>query len=144
MPDALQAAEPFAGAMIYAVVLADLLLTVLYARLGGTGVARLGAGVLANAIGRSIRSVMTRLCAWVGHRSAVLSFCGPLTLLLLPFAWTFLLTLGAALVIHPRLGISIVVQQGQAATDFLTALYAAGTSMALTGSSEYIPATRAM
>jgi hypothetical protein len=140
MPDFLRVAEPVAGALLYLVVMVDLLLTVLYARLGGRGVARLGAGVIANCIGRGVRRVLIALGTAIHRRDAVLSFCGPVTIILLPFTWTWLLTIASALVIHPLLGSTIVAQQGASATDFITALYAAGTSLAITGSSEYIPA----
>src|SRR3954468_11467810 len=103
MRDVVQAAEPIAGTLLYFLVLIDLLLTVLYARLGGRGVAKLGAGFLASAIGHGVRRALVGLANVSGRRNAVMSFCGPITLLLLPFAWTWLLTLGSALVIHPRL-----------------------------------------
>lgn len=144
MRDVLAVAEPLAGTVLYFLVIADLLLTVLYARLGARGVARLGAGFLSGVIGRSVRRTFIHLGRAVGHRDAVLSFTGPVTVILLPIAWTWLLTLAAALVIHPRLGISIAPASIPAATDFVTALYAAGTSLAITGSSEYIPRTSAM
>ena len=144
MRDALRAVEPVVGSVLYLVVLVDLLLTVLYARLGGHGVARLGAGFIANLIGRTVRRVLLVTGHAIGKRDAVLSFCGPLTLILLPFAWTWLLTIASALLIHPQLGESVVAQQGASVTDFITALYAAGTSLAITGSSEYIPANDAM
>jgi hypothetical protein len=144
MRDAWQAAEPVIGSILYLLVTADLLLTVLYARLGGQGVARLGAGFLSNFIGRGVRSFLVALGSKTHKRDAALSFAGPLTVVLLPMAWTWFLTLAIALVIHPKLGTTVVASQGTTVTDFITALYAAGTSLAITGSSEYIPASDAM
>jgi hypothetical protein len=144
MRDAWQAAEPVLGGILYLLVMVDLLLTVLYARLGSEGAARLGAGFLSNFIGRTVRRAFVAVGSALHKRDAVLSFSGPVTVVLLPFAWTWILTLAIALMIHPRLGTTIVASQGPTVTDFMTALYAAGTSLAITGSSEYIPASDAM
>lgn len=55
--------------------------------------------------------------------------------------WALGLTIGAALVIHPELGTTIRPSSGQAATDFMTALFVAGSSLSIVGGSDYAPHT---
>jgi hypothetical protein len=73
----------------------------------------------------------------------VLSFCGPVILLLYVLLWAVGLTLGAGLIIHPGLGTGVQAGNGPTPTDFLTALYAGGSSMAIVGASDFRPATDA-
>jgi hypothetical protein len=72
--------EAIAGALLMALVLADVFLTVLYAR-AGTGII---SDRLAKLIWHAMRCV------------GLLSFCGPFIVVALLFTWSALLALGAA------------------------------------------------
>jgi hypothetical protein len=144
MPSWLNVAEQAAGVLLMAFVLLDVFLTVLYARLGPHGAARLGAGFVGLHVGRAVRAVLQAVPLEGKERGGLLSFCGPLTLVLLITCWAWGLTLGAALVVHPHLGDGIQVATGSTPTDFIAAIYAAGTSLAITGSSEFDPTSDAM
>src|SRR3954452_7776654 len=89
--------EQVVGAGLFAAVLLDVFLTVLYARMGSS--------IIAEPLARSAWRVFRAVSAPFGRRrGVVLSFCGPAVLVLLVTAWSAGLTLGAALVIHPALG----------------------------------------
>jgi hypothetical protein len=137
-------AEQVAGTGIFLFVLLDIFMTVLYARLGSHGVARLGAGVIGNVVGRGVRNVLGHLPGNRNQRNALLSFCGPVTVVLLLSVWSWSLGIGAAMILQPHLNDSILVHGAETPTDFVAALYAAGTSLAITGSSEFEPQTEPM
>lgn len=122
------------GIMLILIVLLDIFLTVLYARIStsfiGSWFARL---VWA--------SFVTASKVFGSRRGSVLSFCGPVILVLLVGVWALGLTLGAALIMHPELGTSIRATNGETPTDFVTAMYAGGTSMAIVGASDFTPHT---
>jgi hypothetical protein len=137
-------AEQVAGTCIFLFVLLDIFMTVLYARLGSHGIARWGSGVIGNIVGRGVRDVLRYLPAKGKQRDGLLSFCGPITVVLLLSVWSWSLGVGAAMILQPHLGESILVQGDETPTDFVAALYAAGTSLAITGSSEFQPHTEPM
>jgi hypothetical protein len=122
------------GALLILLVLLDVFLTVLYARVG-TGI------------------ISHKLACWTWYlfrfvarpfprrRDAILSFCGPAILVLLVLTWVFGLMLGAAAIIYPRLGISITASNGPTPTTFVTALYIAGDSLTTVGASDFAPRT---
>jgi hypothetical protein len=122
------------GGLVILFVLLDVFLTVLYAR--------------AN---RGLISYVTARFTWLAfrvfsklfgsRRQSVISFCGPSVLVLLIGVWTGTLALGAALVIYPNLGDGVVSSGGDTPTDFVTALYAGGSSLAVVGASDFIPKT---
>ena len=62
-------------------------------------------------------------------------------LILLVATWALTLTLGAALIMHPLLGTAITAQSGGTPTDFVAAMYAGGSSMAIVGTSDFVPKT---
>lgn len=123
------------GLGLMALFLLDVFLTVLYAR------ARMG----------PVSHHVTRLTGWVfrgfsrpfgRHRGIVLTACGPAVLLLIIAVWALGLTLGSALIIQPHLGTAIRSSSGEATpTDFVTAMYAGGSSMSLVGASDFTPHT---
>ncbi len=78
--------EQAVGAGKFAVVLLDMFLTVLYARMGTS----LLAGPLARLTWRVVRAASAPL-GW--RRGVVLSFCGPAILVLLVTAWLVLFSL---------------------------------------------------
>ncbi|HEX8638555.1 MAG TPA: hypothetical protein VF692_10870, partial [Pyrinomonadaceae bacterium] len=128
--------EQIFGALLITVVMLDVFLTVLYAR------ARIGI------ISRLISAVTWRLFRAVSvpfgeYRASVISLCGPAILALVVGVWAFALCLGAALIIHPALGTSVTASSGATPTDFITALFAGGGSMAIVGASNFTPQTTA-
>ena len=129
--------EQALGACLVLVVLLDVFLTVLYARIG--------TGIISNRLARLTWRLLLGLAKLSGPRSSatVLSFCGPVILVLLVLAWALGLTVGAALVMHPDLGTSIRAGNGDTPTDFVAALYAAGSSMSVVGASDFTPQTSA-
>src|SRR4051794_5823195 len=126
--------EQALGAVLVLLALTDVLLTVLYARLGTSIVSRRMA-LLTWQLFRRASEPLGR------HRGTVLSFCGPVVLVLLVGVWAFALTLGTAMIMHPALGTAILAANGDTPTDFVTALYVGGSSMSLVGSSEFTPRT---
>jgi hypothetical protein len=128
--------EQAIGFLLLAVVLLDVFLDVLYARLG--------TGILAPRISRLI----WRLFLWGSrpmgrHRRVAMSFCGPVILGVLVATWALGLTLGTALVIHPVLGTAVRATSGSTPTDFLTAMYVGGSSVSIVGGSNFSPQTGA-
>ena len=112
------------------VALLDLFLTVLYARAG--------AGFISDRVARSTWAFLRWVSKAFGrHRPIVLSLSGSFIVVSLVAVWALVLTVGAALIIHPYLGTAVRSSGGSNSTDFLTALYAGGSSMSLVGSSNY-------
>jgi len=105
--------ELVSGTALMLLVLADVFLTVLYAR-AGTGII---SDRLARVVWLALRKVSSR-----GGGSRLLSFCGPLIVVALILTWSILLALGAALIVHPQLGTSITSSTQDTPTDFVTAL----------------------
>lgn len=131
---ALRWVEQAAGALLMLLVLLDVFLTVLYAR-ANTGI---------------ISPRLARLVWWLfrtlskpfgGLRGTILSFCGPSILVMLVLVWSFALALGAGLIIHPKLGTSVRAESGETPTDFMTAVYAGGSSISIVGASNFSPHT---
>jgi hypothetical protein len=118
--------EQIVGAALMLLFLADIFLTVLYAR-AGTG---LLAPYWSRVVWVALRAT-ARLSAR-GH-GRVLSFGGPLIVVSLIGFWSLGLTVGAALVIRPELGAAIRPSSGDTPTDFITALLVAGNSLSIVG-----------
>src|SRR3954451_3337233 len=113
-----------------ALVLADVFLTVLYARAG--------TGIISDRLARMVWVILRR-AASDHSNSHLLSFCGPFIVVSLLLTWSILLALGAALIVHPQLGTSITNSNQDTPTDFMTALYVAGSSLSIVGGSNYGP-----
>jgi hypothetical protein len=132
----LQDIEVLAGALLVAAVLLDVYLTVLYARAG--------ISVFSRFVCTRIWKLLRVLARRFGRRAGVvLSLAGPAVVVSLVLLWALLLTTGAALMFHPFLGSAIRKSGGSTPTDFISALYVAGNSMSIVGSSGYEPATAA-
>jgi hypothetical protein len=132
--------EPWLGAAIILVAALDLLLTILYAKIGNRGLSRFGAGVGSILVARATWWLLRTVARPFGRRGrGVLSLSGPLSLLLVLLLWVLSLVVGAALVIHPSLGDSVRSAQGQTPTDFGAALYAAASSLSLASVSDLAP-----
>ncbi len=98
--------EQALGVVLILVILLDIFLTVLYARMGTS--------IIGSRFGRLIWAFFHHLARVCGsRRGAVLSYCGPVILVLLVGLWAFGLTLGAAFIMHPALGTSIRASQGR-------------------------------
>jgi hypothetical protein len=126
--------EQMLGAALILLFLADVFLTVLYARAG--------TGLLAPYWCRALWASLHGVAKLFGRRqAAVLSFGGPLIVVSLIGLWAIGLTAGAALVIQPELGTSVRPSSGDTPTDFVTALFVAGNSLSIVGSGDYSPHT---
>ncbi|WP_132253316.1 two pore domain potassium channel family protein [Methylobacterium segetis] len=124
------------GALVMGFVLADIFLTVLYARIG--------TGLIADRVAHLTWAIFRRAADQFGQkRDVVLSFCGPVILIAFVLLWALGLTLGAGLIIHPALGTAVRASTGETPADFMTALYAGGSSMAIVGASDFKPVTDA-
>src|SRR5690349_6760263 len=94
------------GILLVLIILLDIFLTVLYARIGTS--------IIGPRLGRLVWASFLKASKPAGpRRGAILSFCGPLILVLLVGLWAFGLTLGAALIMHPELGTSIRADNGE-------------------------------
>lgn len=131
----LQWIEPTLGALLVLLVLLDVFLTVLYARIG--------TGIISDQLARITWRCFLLVSKLFRNRATALSFCGPGILVLLVAVWTLLLTCGTALIFHPYLGTSIRASNGATPTDFITAMFAGGSSLAIVGSSDFVPQTGA-
>ena len=122
--------EPAAGGLVMFIALLDLFLTVLYARAG--------AGFISDHVARCTWSLFDWISKAFGRcRAVVLSLSGSFIVVSLVAGWALMLAVGAGLIMHPYLGTSVRSSGGSNSTDFLTALYAGGSSMSLVGSSNY-------
>jgi hypothetical protein len=124
----------FAGVALIALAVADVYMTVLYAR-AGTGplshrLASWGWAV-ARRVGRAVP----------GHKGGLLAAFGPTYVVVLISSWVSLLLLGFTLITWPRMGTGIQSTSGPTPTDFFTAFHFAGGSLTTVGSSELRPAT---
>ncbi len=123
------------GVLLIGVVLTDVFLTVLYARIHS--------GIISNHLGRwTWRAFRLSADALPKHRDKILSFCGPVILVLLVGVWVAGLVIGGGLLVYPALGTSIRgTTNGTTPTDFFTALYIAGDTLTTVGASDLSPQT---
>src|SRR4051812_31148836 len=103
---------PWLGAGVMLLILADLFLTVLYARVGRS--------LFSNRLARLVWQLFRRVARQFPRcKGEILSYCGPLMLLVLVGIWTLGLSLGAGMVVYPKLGKSVVATGGPPTeTDF--------------------------
>jgi hypothetical protein len=133
-PDSTMLIEQILGAALMLLFLADIFLTVLYARAGS--------GLLAPRWNRGIWALLHGVAKLLGRRrGTLLSLAGPLIVVSLIGFWAFGLTFGAALVIQPDLGTAIRPSSGDAPRDFVTALVVAGNSLSIVGGGDFSPHT---
>ena len=125
--------EQVIGVGLIALALVDIFATTLYARIT--------MGPASELLSRGIWWTFHRVAGWLprSRRDLVFSFCGPIVISALVLDWAVLLTVGSALVIHPTLGTGVVASSGPTPTDFVTALYAGGGSIAVVGASDFTP-----
>ena len=123
-----------AGAFLIALILLDVYLTVLYARMG--------ASIISHRLASLVWCTFRALARAAGrHRDSVLSYAGPTMLVSLVVTWFSGLMLGGALLMHPALGSSIQANQGPTPTSFISALYLAGDAVTTVGASDISPKT---
>jgi hypothetical protein len=134
--------EQLAGALLILCALLDIFLTVLYAKIGSHGASRAGAGIISLRVARATWWIFRRLSLRLPvQRDAAWSFCGAVTVVCLVVVWSTLLTVGAGLMLHPALGEGVRSSSSPHARDFISALYAGGSSLSFTSSSDYSPQT---
>lgn len=130
--DQLMMLEQIAGATLVLLFLADIFMTVLYARAG--------TGLLAPYWDRAVWAVLRAFSRLFGRRRAtVLSLAGPLIVVVLIAFWSLGLTIGAALIVRPELGGAIRPSSGETPRDFITAMLVAGNSLSIVGGGDYSP-----
>ncbi len=126
--------EELIGAILGIVALLDIFLLVLYARANKT--------IISTELSYFLWRVLVRVSKLFGRwRENFLAFSGPLIVVTVLVMWASLLTLATALIIQPNLGTGIRSVQGDTPTDFITALYVGGTSLAFIGVSDFSPQT---
>src|SRR3954452_22496928 len=103
---------PWMGAALMLLILSDLFLTVLYARVGRS--------VFSNRLARLVWSTVRGIAGYFPrYRGSILSFCGPAMLLILVAIWTLGLSAGAGMIVYPKLGTSVrAVAEPHTSTDF--------------------------
>lgn len=125
----------FAGMALILLSVADVFMTVLYARVGTGPMSHR----LASWSWAIVRKIARRLPEQ--QKDTLLSFFGPGYLVLLTSIWIALLLFGFTLIAWPGLGTGIRSTAGQTPRDFLTAFYYAGGSMTTVGSGDLQPAS---
>jgi hypothetical protein len=126
--------EPILGAILIAITLADVFVTVLYAR---THV-----GLISDRVARLTWHTFETLGRGMGARKGhFLSFMGPAVVLLIVLAWMLALTVGSALIIHPNLGTAFKALHTETHTDFATAMLVGSHSFVIASDINYSPET---
>lgn len=126
--------EQISGVALSLLFLADIFLTVLYARAGS--------GIFAPRWNRAVWTLLHSVARLAGRRRGTsLAFAGPLIVVSLIGFWSIGLTIGAALVIRPELGTAIRASGGETGTDFVTSLFVAGNSLSIVGGGDHTPHT---
>lgn len=122
------------GFALILVVLADVFLTVLYARMGN--------GMISHRLAcwtwRAYRVIAN---PFPRHKDRILSFCGPTILVVMVSTWISILMLGGAFIIRPALGTSVQANQGPTPAHFSVALYLAGDALTTVGAGDISPKT---
>jgi hypothetical protein len=124
--------EEIIGFILGFIVLLDIFLLILYARANKT--------IISTELSMFAWKSMVAVSKVFGRgREFFLSLSGPLILVMVLASWLVLLSIAAALIIHPNLGTGVVSNQGKTPTDFVTALYVAGSSLSFVGASDFSP-----
>src|SRR5215208_6524268 len=124
--------EEVLGAILGLIVLVDIFLLILYARANTT--------IISTQLSHFAWKTFVWLSKPLGRwRETFLTLSGPMILVMVLASWALLLSLAAALIIHPNLGTGIVTNHGETPTDFITALYVGGSSLSFIGASDFTP-----
>jgi hypothetical protein len=124
--------EEIIGVLLGVTVLLDIFLLILYARANKTIIST----ELSHVVWRILVSMSKALGRW---REYFLTFSGPIILVMVLVSWALLLSVAAALIIHPNLGTGVITNHGETPTDFITALYVGGSSLSFIGASDFTP-----
>lgn len=136
--------EETIGTLLMIAALLDVFLTVLYARIGTSGVARFGTGVISAKVSEHTWAAFRALAPRFGrYRADFLSFAGSVIVVLYIVIWVWMILLGSAMIVHPHLGTSITATQGATPTSFAAALYVAGGALSTAGYTGLAPRTDA-
>jgi hypothetical protein len=128
----MQWVEQTVGVLLMLLTLIDVFLTVLYARAN--------TGIISPRLAHVVWWIFKTTSKLFGRKQGkILSFCGPAILVSLVLVWALTLALGAALIIHPKLGTSVRAESGETKKDFMTALFAGGSSISIVGASNFAP-----
>lgn len=126
-----------AGAVLIAASLLDIFLTTLYARSG--------AGIFSPSLAKGVWRLFRFISLPFGsHRGTVLSFAGPIILVLMAAVWVLLLAFGFALIYWPELGTGLKKSIGPTPTGFITALYYSGFCLSTLGIGDIAPSSDAI
>src|SRR5215213_2076478 len=103
------------GVALVVAALADVFLTVLYARSG--------IGVISHRLSRWNWALFRRVAALFPPkaRGSVLTFGGPALLVWMGLSWVLAVLVGFSLIVWPKLGTSLQATQGDTPTDFVSA-----------------------
>ena len=124
--------EETIGMVLGIVVLLDIFLLILYARANKT--------IISTELSHFAWKTFVWLSKPLGRwREYFLTLSGPAILVMVIASWVLLLSLAAALIIHPNLGTGIRTNHGDTPTDFITALYVGGSSLSFIGASDFSP-----
>src|SRR5215216_3726796 len=124
--------EEVIGAILGISVLVDIFLLILYARANTT--------IISTQLSHFAWKMFVWLSKPLGRwRETFLTLSGPIILVMVLGSWALLLSLAAALIIHPNLGTGIKTNHGVTPTDFITALYVGGSSLSFIGASDFTP-----
>ncbi len=122
------------GWALVAAALLDVFFTTLYARHGPL--------VISDYLGRGCWGLFRAVARRTPHRirDGILSFCGPVLMVVIVTVWVSMINLGFALIIWPFLGGSIRASNGGATpSDFISALYMSGYYMTTVGNGDLQP-----
>src|SRR5215208_6936390 len=124
--------EEVLGAILGLIVLVDIFLLILYARANKT--------IISTELSHFVWRMFVGLSKLFGRwRETFLTLSGPTILVMVLGSWALLLSLAAALILHPNLGTGIKTNHGETPTDFITALYVGGSSLSFIGASDFSP-----
>lgn len=130
--------EQIIGVLLVVAATLDIFLTVLYARIGTSGAARFGTGVVSAKVAEYVWRGFRALAPRFGRAHAdFLSFAGSVIIVLYIVVWVGMIILGDGMFIQPHLGSSIVATSGHTPTDFATALSVAAASLSTAGVSHF-------
>jgi hypothetical protein len=132
-PGIVQVVSPLAGAVLLALLLADIFTTVFNPEGRGGPINRVQNGLL----WRAFRAVGVRRDGTV--RRALLSYCGPLLAVLTIVVWALVLIGGFALIYYPFLETSFTYPYGRSGTLWVESIYYSGYIASTLGSGDVIP-----
>jgi len=111
--------EQIAGVALVTLVLLDVFVTVLYARIHS--------GFLSQRLARLVWHVFDGVSSlFKKHRPVILAFSGPVIVVFVLAVWALALIVGSAMIYHPELGRAVQSSHGGTPTGFIAAMYTAG------------------